>query len=69
MDLVHERHAKTAELHRQLNMSDMVALVMIRQLRFLTLVANRDESQLTRQVRNGELPRYQNTRKQDQRGK
>ena len=50
MDLVQERHVKTVELHRQLNMPDMEALVTIRQLRFLIRVAKMDVSRLTRQV-------------------
>ena len=48
MDLVQERHIKTAKLHGQLNMPDMEAFVTILQLRFLIQVAKMDESRLTR---------------------
>ena len=61
MDLVKERHIKTAKLHVQLNMPDMEALVTIRQLRFLIRVAKMDESRLTRQVMSSQGVRTKDT--------
>jgi len=61
IDRVHERHVKTAELHRQLNLPDMEALATIRQLRVLTRVARMDESRLTRQVMSSQGVRTKDT--------
>ena len=61
MDLVQERHVKTAELHRQLNMPGIVVLITVGQLRFLTRIAKMDESRVTRQVMNSQVVRTKDT--------